>query len=90
MIWLLLTLLPASPREIASLAMGEWEKSGAALSWESHVLGDMCLEFLKDSLQIAYGETLKLFWYSEFLKSTPWSFTMIQEEIDEMRFRKHE
>lgn len=59
-IWLLLTLLPASTRETASRTMDEWEKSGAALSWQSHVLGAF-LEFLKDSLQIACDETLKLF-----------------------------
>ena len=58
------------------------------MSWVTCVWSSLRIPCI--SLQIAYGETLKLFWYGEFLKSTPWSFTMIQEEIDEMRLRKLE
>ena len=83
--WLLLTLLPASP-EGDSFAYHGTSGKKVVLHWA-------CLEFLQDSLQIACDETLKLFCYGDFLKNlplgSPWSFTMIQENIDEMRFRKH-
>lgn len=92
-IWLLLTLLPASTRETASRTMDEWEKSGAALSWQSHVLGACYWSSLKIPCKLLAMKRWSCFIHGDFFWNLPlgflWSFTMIQKNIDEMRFRKH-